>query len=194
MALDYDDLKYSKVDVDYAGGNSYKITLTRMNSETNRVNTSFTAAPIIRITNPCNENTYSYCGMMEDASFEGGDIFGQMAYTTDGVYTYRVDFGSKIGTFTPIIYGELDDKININKFSSGSNLLTSDDYEEGVDTSLTDTDITITGSSASTNGNKAIYSFLLYTAVDGERTIEYSHTNCMTLKMDGEVLYSSPST
>ena len=187
---DQETLQHSTVDVKYQGGNSYEVTLTRRNAS-GRVTSSFASAPIVRFTTPCSEDTYSYCGRKDGTTFAGGEVMAPMNHVNQGIYKYTADLGDRTGVFTPIIYGEFDDKINMNKFLSGSNLLDSEDYEEISTLELAAGDITVTGSTDPTSGNMALYSMLLYSASAGNQLIGYTHNNCMKIRINGELMYES---
>ena len=190
-SVELTELQHSSVSVKYEGDNTYTVTLKRRDTN-GRVESPFNFNPTIRFTNTCNTYSYSYCGMKEDSSFSGGEVVGAMSHTSDGIYTYTADLEDRTGVFTPIIYGELDDNINGNKFLANSNLLTSDEYEEVLFMTLTGGDITVTGSPESTSGNKQLYSMLLYSTTAGDRTITYTHNNCMSIKINGESKYEAP--
>ena len=113
-----------------------------------------------------------------------------MVHQSRGIYSFSFDFGGASGSFVPLIYYEYDDKININKFLPGDSKPTG--YEDGVSTALSAVDITV-GTETVTDGNKQLYSFLLYSSTAGAQTIGFTHNNCMTLKINGASLYTSPS-
>ena len=180
------------MEVKYQGFNNYTIWLYRKDASNNRVKTSFDVTPIIRITDECRMNTYSYCGQVDGDTIEGNDMVEPMVNQNDGVYSFTVNFGGKAGSFVPLIYYEYDDKININKFLSGASMKKSQGYEEGISTALSAANVTV-DTETITDGNKQLYSFLLYSSTAGAQTIGFTHNNCMTLKINGASLYTSNS-
>ena len=160
----------------------------RRDASNKRVMAPFVDPPIIRITSTCDSENNSFCLQNNGNTLGQNDIVEPMIHAMMGIYYFTVNFGGCSGSFEPLIYSGFDNKIHINKFLHGDSKPTG--YAMGTTTSLTSSNITV-GTETVTDGNKALYSFLLYSTTGGAQTIGFTHNNCMTLKINGASLYTS---